>query len=290
MTLPDTNEQPVPSGEVRVEVHNTVATLTLSRPSKRNSMTLSMWHDVTHTVTELGSHPDVRLLVLTGDGDAFSAGADLNEVCAATRDLESARVYCRGVVQALYTLISYPLPTIAAINGVASGGGVELALATDVRVAAPTATLQLPMGRLGVVPDALTLDRLVRTVGPGRAQWMLLTGRAFDADTSLRIGLVDEVAAAGKLDESVERLVADIVRTSSRALRRTKELMDASSALAEDVESAAAAMVDSFLSGEVAAAARSFASRPRGAHSGPRPGSQQPGTLSQSPERHGSCA
>jgi len=276
MTLSDGNGQPVPSGDVRVEVRGAVATLTLSRASKRNSMTLRMWHDVSRTVAELGARPEIRVLVLTGDGDAFSAGADLNEVYAATLDLESAKVYCRGVVQALDTLISCPLPTIAAINGIASGGGVELALATDVRVAASTAMLQLPMGRLGVVPDALTLDRLARTVGPGRAQWMLLTGRALDADTSLRIGLVDEVATADRLDESVERLVADIVRTSSRALRRTKELMATSSALTQDVDNAAAAMVDSFVSGEVAGAARRFASRPRSSPSEPRPGGRQP--------------
>ncbi|WP_435244572.1 enoyl-CoA hydratase/isomerase family protein [Streptomyces sioyaensis] len=241
-----------------------LATITLSRPEKRNALTVAMWRRLAELARDLPALPGVRLLVLRGAGGVFSAGADLNDVLASTAGEAAATRCCRAVVDALFALVRCPVPTVAAIDGVAAGGGVELALAADNRLATPASTLQLPFARLGVVPDTLTLNRLIALAGPATAQWMVMTASPLSAADCLRTGLIDALATDG-LDPALAQLGEQIGRTSPTALARTRALLWASQPPL-DADAAAEEMIRSFLSADVAAAAGRFVHR--GSHTG----------------------
>lgn len=246
------------NGTVELQHAGPIATLTLTRPRKRNAMSLAMWAQLADHVLDIQKLDSARVIVIRGAEQYFSAGGDLTEVLAATASQEAASYYCHTVVRALHAVAGSDIPTVSAINGVASGGGVEIAIASDVRIAIATATLQLPMSHLGVVPDEITLSRLIRAMGPARTQWMLLHGRPVDARTCFQIGLIEELLPLNDFDDAVSKLAGEIARTAPLAQRRTGDL------LRDDlvsIQNAAAPMIESFLSGEVAAAARRFLDR-----------------------------
>jgi enoyl-CoA hydratase/carnithine racemase len=185
------------AGEVRTEVRDGVGWITLSRPEKRNALTVAMWRALPKAVRALADRQDLVALVLQGAEGTFGAGADLTDIVAATESRATATEYCLDVVTALHAVATAPLPTVAVISGVAAGGGAELALACDLRIADPGAKITFPFARMGVVPDQLTLQRLAATVGPSRARRLVLTGETVDAAQALAIGLVDLVSEAG---------------------------------------------------------------------------------------------
>lgn len=239
------------SGDIRVSHRGTIAKVTLSRPHKRNSLTAGMWRSLETVVTELGRSDTLDAIVLTGEGDAFSAGADLVEVHAATESRSAAEAYCHAIVAALAAVAWSPVPTVALLNGVASGGGAEIALAADIRLGLPGAAIQFPMSRLGVVPDALTVDRLVGAVGPVRAHWLLMTGRLVDTHACRQIGLIDELLDETDTgaDAALSALVDELARTRNAGHRRSKELVLGPAG--RSVEEYAEEMVASFVAGEV---------------------------------------
>lgn len=243
-------------GTVTVTVRDAVGIVTISRPGKHNALTRSMWKAVEPALRESAA-AGVRVVVLTGAGQTFSAGADLRDVLAATETAAAAREYCTMVVAALQAVATCPVPTVAAIRGPAAGGGAELALAADVRVAEASSTLALPLGRLGVVPDLLTLRRLVALGGPSVARAMLFGGRRFSADRCREVGLVDEVVPDGELDEAVAVWAHDLSAAYPSAVRHTKRMLLDLEADAEEGD-LCAAMVASFVSGDVATGARQF--------------------------------
>lgn len=258
--MPPATTTPDALGEILMDQNGPITTLTLTRPHKHNAMSLPMWDQLHRLVTELQTSSASRVVVIRGAGKHFSAGGDLTEVLAATESREAATAYCCTVVRALHTVAGSAIPTISAINGVASGGGVEIAIATDVRIASRSATLQLPMTHLGVVPDDITLGRLRTAMGPVRTQWMLLHGRPVPAATCQTMGLVEEVADEDVFDETVQLLARSVAKTAPFARARTRELLAAG---LPTVEEAAVPMIESFLSGEVAAAANRFLNRSR---------------------------
>lgn len=247
-------------GEIHLKQNGPVTTLILNRPHKHNAMSLPMWDQLHQLVNGLQTSSESQVIVIRGAEQHFSAGGDLNEVLAATQSRQAATAYCRTVVRALHTVACSAIPTVSAINGVASGGGVEIAIATDVRIATRSATLQLPMTHLGVVPDDITLGRLRSAMGPVRTQWMLLHGRPVPAPICLTMGLVEEVADEEAFDTAVDLLANSFARTAPMARRHTRELL---AVRLPSVEEAAVPMIESFLSGEVATAANNFVNRNR---------------------------
>jgi enoyl-CoA hydratase/carnithine racemase len=241
---------------ILAQVDGPLATLTISRPHKRNALTTAMWIRIGELAAELADTAGVRVIALCGDGGCFSAGADLRDVLTATSDLDAATQYCRTVVGALAGVAHCRVPTVAVVDGVASGGGVELALAADNRIATPRSTFQLPFSSLGVVPDALTLRRLTATVGEATAQWMMLTGRPVDAPAALRTGLIDELVTDRPV-EAAAQIAQSVARSSFPALLRARELvkprLDAG-----QVDRDAEQMARSFVSGSVREAALRF--------------------------------
>ncbi len=168
---------------------------------------------------------DVRAVVVTGSGDrAFSAGSHVGEFesqrGAAGRD---RHVLEEGVARRLAQL---PMPTIAAIEGNALGGGLELALCCDLRIAASRARLGLPEVRLAVTPGAGGTQRLPRIVGPARAKELILTGRVIGAEEAARIGLVHEVVADGEARHRADQIAAEIAARGPLAVREAKRLID----------------------------------------------------------------
>jgi enoyl-CoA hydratase/carnithine racemase len=180
--------------ELSLAVDGPVATLTIDRPAKRNAFALRMWAAVPEVVRTVEDDDRVRVLVIRGAGDGpFSAGADIAEFQTVRKGEQAAAAYSEVVHAAERALATMSKPTLALIQGWCVGGGCELALACDIRVADDTARFGITPSKLGVVYHQMSTARVVETVGPAWARYILFTGELLDADVALRIGLVHEV-------------------------------------------------------------------------------------------------
>lgn len=188
---------------VLYEVRGPLALITLNRPSKRNAISLGTLEELHQAVTLAEQDEAVRVLAFTGAGDkAFASGSDLAEV--EHRDLKKAlEPIVQGLAERLERL---PKPTIAAINGLCYGGGLEVALGCDVRVASETAAFATPEGKLGIIPGGGATQRLPRIVGRGWGMHMLLMGEPIDAQQALAIGLVTKLTAPEALLDEVQAM------------------------------------------------------------------------------------
>jgi enoyl-CoA hydratase/carnithine racemase len=181
---------------VRLERQGAAAIVTIDRPDQRNALSRATVLELGRAGRELGNDDTVRLVVVTGAGDkAFCAGADLKERAGMTDD--EVREMLSLYASELAWLERSPFPSVAALNGAALGGGLELALTCDLRVAAPHAVLGLPETSLGILPAAGGTQRLPRVIGYAKALELVLTGARLCADEALGIGLVNRVSASG---------------------------------------------------------------------------------------------
>ena len=207
---------------------------------------------------------DVRVVVVTGSGErAFSAGSDVKSF--ESHRGAAGRPHFSREEAAMTRLAKLPLPTIAAIEGNALGGGLEIALACDIRVASERASLGLPEVRLAVTPGAGGTQRLPRVIGVGRAKELALTGRVIDAHEAERIGLVSRVAPAGQARAVADEIAAQIAERGPLAVREVKRLIDL--AVDVDIDAGIAAEIDAservFNSDDMLEGARAFfAKRP----------------------------
>jgi enoyl-CoA hydratase/carnithine racemase len=202
-----------------------VAWATIDRPEAMNALSGAVLEGLEGAVAEAAADPAVRVLAVTGAGDkAFSAGADLKERRGMSEAQTRARIDL--INRAFNALARLPKPTIAAVNGVAFGGGLELALACDLRVAAEGAKLGLTEVRLGIMPGAGGTQRLARAIGPARARELILLGRRIDARRALEIALVHEVVPGAQLGDAVARLVEELSGCAPVSLAKAKEAID----------------------------------------------------------------
>lgn len=198
-----------------------VATLTINRPERHNALTLDMFQRIPSLVRAAGELPGIRALVLRGGGtQAFSAGADISEFGAVRATAAQAAAYDDVVSAAEDALESFPAPTIAAIQGFCYGGGCNLALACDIRFAAPGARLAITPAKLGLVYPLRSTKRLVDLVGPSRAKIILMGGAEFDAGRALSFGMLDEVAE--DIDKAVAEFTALLATRSPVTQRAVK--------------------------------------------------------------------
>ncbi|HLL85058.1 MAG TPA: enoyl-CoA hydratase-related protein [Longimicrobium sp.] len=210
---------------VRIERDGAVAILTVDRPEKRNALNAAVRRELIAALDELRDDAEVRVLVLTGAGEkAFVAGADIGEFAERTPLEQRAAMTGRRVFD---EIAAYPKPAIAMINGFALGGGCELALACDLRVAADTARLGQPEINLGIIPGGGGTQRLPRVVGTGQAMRLILTGEIVDAAEALRIGLVDLVHPAADLRARTLELARAMAAKSPVALQMAKSAVRA---------------------------------------------------------------
>jgi enoyl-CoA hydratase/carnithine racemase len=205
---------------VKVEINGPVATITLNRPAKRNAVTLNMWNAIAVEVNALTANPDVRILVVRGEGEHFCAGADITELTNGP-----GGEYARINWDAEEALANFPGPTIAAIRGNCVGGGVSIATACDIRFAGTDATFGITPAKLGIVYPTNALERTVRLIGPSATKHLMFSGELIDAERALRIGLVDELHAPHELPVRVEQFVATLVERSSLTQVATKAMV-----------------------------------------------------------------
>lgn len=215
----------VPEGDrpLAVTRDGAVATLWLNRPEKRNAVTLEMWNGIASISTALAKDPTVRVLVVRGVGDHFSAGADITGLADVAQE-----TYQRATRAAERALAAFPRPTVAFVTGSCVGGGAQLAIACDLRIADTTSRFGITPARLGLVYPAQAIERAVWLLGPAATKHLLFSAELIDADRALRIGLVDEVhdpeAAGERLDAFVRTLVDERSLLTQQA---SKEMIDA---------------------------------------------------------------
>jgi enoyl-CoA hydratase len=210
---------------VQATVHGDWAELVLSGAERANAINLAMWEQLGAACRELHDDSRVRVVVLRGAGEwALSAGADIGEFPERRCSPETARSYNDVLSAGLSALLALPVPVIAMIDGYAVGGGCEIAAACDIRVAADTSKLGLPLARLGVMQGPVEHDVVERLVGPGRLTWLVLSGRLLSADEARQIGLVDEVSPRDDLPMRAATLVVEVLNASRPAVLAAKAL------------------------------------------------------------------
>jgi enoyl-CoA hydratase/carnithine racemase len=216
---------------VRLAIDARVATILLERPAKLNALTLAMLDRLDGVCAALAADERVRVVVVGSSSErAFCAGADVGEWSALTPGAMWRRWIAEGH-RVFDRLASLPMPSIAVIDAMAYGGGLELALACDLRVASDRARFALPEVRIGIVPGWGGAARLAALVGAARAKQMALTGEPIDATTALGWGLVNEVVEGGpaRLRARVEALADSIAAQPRTAVQVTKQLIDGAS-------------------------------------------------------------
>ena len=211
-TTSDGTDLPVDAdGHILLRREPPVATVTINRPAQRNAISFTMWGQLTELMNDLDNDRDIRCVVIAGSGDeAFSAGADISDFEEHRSDSRRGRIYNRAVDGLLEKVAEMGTPVISMIGGFAAGGGCELAVATDLRIASEHSRLGIPVARLGITIGHREMYGLVNLVGKGNALYILLSGRLLDAAESLRIGLVNQVVSAEQLEAVTYKLAADI--------------------------------------------------------------------------------
>lgn len=208
---------------VHLEVADGVGTIRLDRPPM-NALNVTVQEEIRAAATEAAERDDVRAVVVWGGEKVFAAGADVKEMAQMSYiDM----VHRSGPLQTSFTAIAkIPKPVVAAVTGYALGGGCELALCADIRIAADDAKMGQPEILLGVIPGAGGTQRLARLVGPSKAKDMVFTGRFVGAEEALRIGLVDKVVPAADVYAEAHRWASRFVNAPPFALRAAKEAID----------------------------------------------------------------
>jgi methylglutaconyl-CoA hydratase len=219
---------------VSLSRNGVVATLTLDRPEARNALEPAMMIELRDLVTAL-AQDGTRVLILTGAGDIFCAGADIDWM-RRSRDLsDEANIADAAAMRSMLEAIdACPKPVVARVNGAALGGGAGMVACADVAVAAEGARFGFTEARLGLIPATIS-PYVLRTIGPGNARALFVTGRRFDAAEALRVGLVHAVTPADGLDAAVTAVVDDLLACGPVAIAETKRLVrDATASLALD--------------------------------------------------------
>lgn len=209
---------------LRLERDGAVARLLIDRADRRNAMTQAMWEALPHMVADAMADADIRVLILaSATPGLFCAGADINEFAACSGDADWRAANQAAIRASQYALAHAEKPVIAAIDGDCIGGGCGLAIACDLRIAAPTARLGITPAKLGVVYSLFDTRLLVDLVGPARAKRILFTGALHDAEAALAIGLVDEIAADPLA--AADALAREIAANAQHSVRASKAMV-----------------------------------------------------------------
>ena len=206
---------------LRLDRQGRVAIITINRPDKRNALNIKTREEGAALLDQLRDDDSVGVVVFTGAGDkAFVAGADIGEFAGRTAITQREVMTARSLFTAIDT---FPKPVIAMINGYCLGGGCELSLACDIRIASQNASFGQPEINLGIIPGGGGTQRLTRLVGEGKAMEMILTGEIIDANTAFAIGLVNHVVPADQLQTKTLEIASRIADKSPIALQLAKE-------------------------------------------------------------------
>jgi enoyl-CoA hydratase/carnithine racemase len=212
--------------ELLLSKNDSVATLTLNRPQQHNAITYAMWRALPTLCRQLDEDATVRVVIMRGAGeDAFSAGGDISEFAWQRANRNQAMDYNAHVDAALDAVAGLGKPSIALIKGHCIGGGLMLACACDLRIAAANARFAMPVGRLGNVITYPELKRFVDLIGPGATADLLLTGRTLDAAEAQAVGLCSQVHPGAEIESVVGELTQRMARFSSVSQREHKRML-----------------------------------------------------------------
>lgn len=206
-----------------MERDDSIATIWLNRPDKRNAMSHAMWARLEELALQLGADRDVRVVVLRGVGQHFCAGADITELNAVRGDDE--RSFSQVVNAAETALADLPKPTVAFVAGDCIGGGASLAIDCDLRVATPDARFGITPAKLGIIYPAAALERATHLLGPAVTKRLLFTGELIGAIDARRVGLVDEIVDAANGEDHLATLTAVLAARSLLTQAATKSMV-----------------------------------------------------------------
>lgn len=208
---------------LKIEISEGVALVTINRPAAMNALNSEFFDSFNELLNKIGKDDSVKVMVITGEGKAFVAGADIGEM--ADMNLTLACCFSEMGQQTYLRLEKMEIPVIAAVNGFALGGGCELAMACDFRIASSAAKFGQPEVGLGLIPGYAGTQRLSRLAGMGNALYLILTGEMINADEALRMGLVQKVFPPETLMEEVMKMARKIASNGSKAIIKAKEII-----------------------------------------------------------------
>jgi len=227
---------------LKMQVAEAVATVTIARPQAMNALNTGFFREMDGLVAEIAGRADIKVIIITGEGKAFAAGADIAEMVSKTED--DARAFSKVGQRTFRSLELLEKPVIAAVNGFALGGGCELALACDVRIASAKAKFGQPEVNLGLIPGYAATQRLPRLIGLGNALFLLLSGEMVGAEEALRMGLVQKVVEPEALLPTAVELAKTIASKGPRAIRLVKRVVR--EGILKDFESGCALEAEAF--------------------------------------------
>ena len=198
-----------------------IAVITLNRPKNMNALNSALFRELNHALTEIDGDEEVKVVILAGSEKFFAAGADITEMDGIATPVDAHR-FLKDVQAVFNRIEDLEKPVIAAVSGLALGGGCELTLACDLRIAAENATFGQPEIKIGVIPGAGGTQRLPRIIGITKAKELLYTGDFIDAEEAYRIGLVNKVVPAASLMEEARKMAGKIARQPGFAVKITK--------------------------------------------------------------------
>jgi len=207
---------------LKMEAAEGIAVVTISRPQALNALNSRFFQEMDNLIAEIGARDDIKVLIITGEGKAFAAGADIAEMAGKTQD--QAAQFSKVGQRTFRSLELLAKPVIAAVNGFALGGGCELALACDFRIAGSKAKFGQPEVNLGVIPGYAATQRLPRLIGLGNALFLLLTGEMIGAEDALRMGLVQKIVEPDELVPAALGLAKTIASKGPRAVKLVKQV------------------------------------------------------------------
>lgn len=217
----------VVSDRVALQQKGSVAVVTLSHPQAHNALSLASWQRLRSVFDALAHDPILRAVVIRGAGSkAFAAGADIKEFPGTRMTAADATRYNEVIGQTLRAVAAVPVPVIAAIRGLAVGGGCELSTACDVRIATADARFGIPIGKLGVILGYTEADAAARLIGPAGLKYLLFSGELINAEDAQRLGLVQTIVAPNELASATAKLVAQICSQSAVTMRASKLVAD----------------------------------------------------------------
>lgn len=218
-----TNDKSHADGKILQRVADGVGVITFNNPEKRNAMSLEMWEGFGQALIELRDDPEVRVVILAGAGDkAFVSGADISQFEKTRHNAEASEEYSRKSAAQRALLADYPKPTIACIRGFCLGGGMQVAMLADIRIAAEDSQFGIPAARLGIAYGYDGLRHLISLVGPSWARLIMYTGMRIDSKEALRIGLVDRVIPTDQLLGTTMELATTISTNAPLAIKAAK--------------------------------------------------------------------
>jgi enoyl-CoA hydratase len=223
LDIPKSAEKSYADGKILQSVSEGVGVITFNNPEKRNAMSLEMWEGLGSALIELRDNPDVRVVILVGAGDkAFVSGADISQFEKTRHNAEASEAYSRRSAAQRALLADYPKPTIACIRGFCLGGGMQVAMLTDIRFASDNSQFGIPAAKLGIAYGYDGLKHLVSLVGPSWARLIMYTGTRIDAAEALRIGLVDRLLPDAELWNATMEIARTISGNAPLAIKAAR--------------------------------------------------------------------